>query len=435
MADEELIVVKLDFDEGNVVSEAGAAGKKSGDAFGQNFKPQLELPFAKGLDKQLEMFSKNATESFKKLNLGETVEKMFSPGDFGQRISSSKAIEDAFAAQFGRGLDRAIQGGSSRRQAADIDPGRAAAQLSSAADVFSHRIQPFVSGLESIALFMRGAPLLSVAQMAGQAAQGFMTGKALQAAHDAAAIHFPGGRPGDLSPAAAIERRVAASGVASSTAAGATGGFFAGGLMATLGRLALPVTAAGGGLVAATALGDAIKDLGIEGANTTVSLHSMAGSLGMTVREFLEFKTRAGAANVDVDNFRRSFIRLGVTVAREMPEIRRQAARVGDELTESSIKVDEAERNIIAAREGRVAATNKVIKAESELTKFEATGAEQRQQQVEAARLGVTGAQLGVVSAQMQARQAAVGLRFAPQEAALAEIRGKETVRGAELGR
>src|SRR5215831_2070175 len=266
MADDYIITLTYKLDTGNVDSEAAAAGKRAGDAFGNAFKPQFDWVSRVAKVINPDEIAKNVVpgiqNAFKNVNLAAQIEAGLS----GVRLEKTN---------FGRSLEHAVTQATQKGvQATEIIPPKPAAGVTGEGANLTARIQPFLSGLEAFSMMMRGAPFLSVAQMAGQAITGFQAQRAA-AAIEPGRIYFPGGRPGETENLA-ISRRlgaVAGAGAEAGAGAGLVEGAAGGGALALLakgGPIAAGVAAlvgAGAGLIKVR---DAIVGLGEDEAKTII---------------------------------------------------------------------------------------------------------------------------------------------------------------------
>jgi hypothetical protein len=122
---------------------------------------------------------------------------------------------------------------------------------------------------------------------------------------------------------------------------------------------------------------EALHEFGVESARTNIELHDMSKIMGITPEKFLDMSIQATHAGVNVEEFKQSFIRLGVTAQRQMPEIQKKYEDAGRTIAESNLKVKES--------------------------------------------------QVGLA-------QAGINLQFAPQQQVLQDIQGPLTVQGAQFG-
>ena len=434
MADSNYILTyTLKLEPGSVASDAATAGKQAGDAFGTAFKPDIQLTKAFDAEAEAKKIVGGFKKTFQGLNMAAELEKSFSGFNFART-------------DFGKSLDKSFQDAVSKIQ--PTIPATTPPTAVPAGPSIAQYAQPLVSGMEAFAMLLRGAPLLSVAQMAGQAitaAQSLYTAQRVATLEGAGGGGPPrppaGGGPILIPPAgpagaaraaaetdaARIDRRLTA-------IPGAVPALPAASLMATLIRGGTFLGGVGAVVGGVDALGDAVEDLGKKGAHTIDNWENMSKTMGMSMKQFIEMRFSMANAGVSADSMDRAFYRLAINAQRQMPAIRQEVEEANDKTIESNIAVDRSHRAVAKAQDDRVLAAQRINKAEGEVERFQATRAQEREQQARGAELAVSGAQIGLTGAQMQRRQAEIQRMFAPQEAAIADIRGPQTVEGARLG-
>jgi hypothetical protein len=463
MADDYKITITFELDPGNVESEAGAAGREAGDAFGKGFKPQINLDdiFSKqtgGYKQTLAGFG----EQFKKLDLGKSFERQLADVD----------VEKSFGAR----LEKTVRESHQRGMEAAAATARAAApaeDFKAMQERISSRVMPIIGGLEAFTQLMRGAPLAHVAETALrpfiETARREREGPR---APPGGLVPLPTGEPpaagtrerAEMEWAAATRRPTsgvpiiplgigveagaaeggigaALRGMLTRGVLGGTAGSFvgAGAGGAIGGALGGPAGAVAGialqkAIEAVAELGTKLEEMGEHGARANLRMHEMAATLGTTPKALLETGAEAAHLGVNFDALAPMLERLAITARMRMPAIMREVKDADNVIEEANIKVRDSHRAVEKAVDDRAAATAHVTKAEAELAKQEITGADVRAQQAQEAELRVAGAQTALEGARMRAREAQIQQIAAPQRAAIEAVQGPETVEGARLG-
>lgn len=460
MADDNYIItITYSFDTGNVESEASAAGKRAGEAFGKSFQPHADWvnrivnpgDFAKKV-------TSSFSDAFKNLNVSLELEKALDGVKF-DRTEFGKNLEKTFS-------DAAHKGAQAITPPPQVAATTPAAVVSDAIakERIASSVAPLVASLQGFTALMRGAPIASVAEtiLRPYFEQARTERERGRQGVGPSAMPVTGGTPRE-SDEERVDRRLAAAAAAGRGAGGPPpppppptpplippgfGGAAAG---AAAGQLfGAPLGGAIGGFLGGARGGIAgiiiqkileglnealpIKEMGERGAERVIGLKETAGLMGTSKQELLEIQQVAAHAGVSFESIIGILNRLALTAQQQLPRINREAKDSANVIEESNIKVRESHLAVEKAQDDRAASVDRLTKAAGELIKFDATRAQEREQQARAAGLAVTGAQIGLRGAEMQTAQAFLNQQFAPRQQRLEDIRGPLTVRGAELG-